>query len=44
MASTKRSRSQSSQGGRKMSDSVALADVIAVACAEAWRGDGEIFA
>ena len=27
-----------------MSDSVALADVIAVACAEAWRGDGEIFA
>ena len=27
-----------------MSDSVALADVIAVACAEACRGDGEIFA
>ncbi|MFM8564382.1 MAG: CoA-transferase subunit beta [Acidimicrobiia bacterium] len=27
-----------------MSDSPALADVIAVACAEAWRGDGEIFA
>lgn len=27
-----------------MSESVALADVIAVACAEAWRGDGEIFA
>jgi acyl CoA:acetate/3-ketoacid CoA transferase beta subunit len=27
-----------------VSDSPALADVIAVACAEAWRGDGEIFA
>ena len=29
-----------------MSDTVstALADVVAVACAEAWRGDGEIFA
>ncbi len=25
-------------------ESIALADVIAVACAEAWRGDGEIFA
>ncbi|MEY3147820.1 MAG: hypothetical protein RL688_1039 [Actinomycetota bacterium] len=27
-----------------MSDTPVLADVIAVACAEAWRGDGEIFA
>ncbi len=27
-----------------MSNTPALADVIAVACAEAWRGDGEIFA
>ncbi|MBM3827769.1 MAG: CoA-transferase [Actinobacteria bacterium] len=27
-----------------MSESPALADVVAVACAEAWRGDGEIFA
>lgn len=27
-----------------MSDETALADVCVVACAEAWRGDGEIFA
>lgn len=38
------SRRRDSEGGVDVSESPALADVVAVACAEAWRGDGEIFA
>lgn len=38
------SRRRDGEGGVDVSESPALADVVAVACAEAWRGDGEIFA